>query len=233
MIDQPALAQGLVRVLVVDDQQLIRDGIASLLSIQDGIDVVGTAANGEEALEKARTVQPDVVLMDVRMPVMDGIAATLALRREQPDCQVLMLTTFDDDDYIVAALKVGAVGYLLKDMPDQHLAKAIHAAHRRIYQLDSAVARKVVAALTAGVPSAPPLSQRTVMRGAAPSLLSERELDVVRYIARGATNREIAQALVISEGTVKSHISNVLSRLGLRDRTQIAIYARDHGLLDG
>jgi DNA-binding NarL/FixJ family response regulator len=235
MIDQPALAQGLVRVLVVDDQQLIRDGIASLLSIQDGIDVVGTAANGEEALEKARAVQPDVVLMDVRMPVMDGIAATLALRREQPECQVLMLTTFDDDDYIVAALKVGAVGYLLKDMPDQHLAKAIHAAHRRIYQLDSAVARKVVAALTAGVPSAPPVGQRTVMRGAAPapSLLSERELDVVRYIARGATNREIAQALVISEGTVKSHISNVLSRLGLRDRTQIAIYARDQGLLEG
>jgi DNA-binding NarL/FixJ family response regulator len=162
--------------------------------------------------------------------VMDGIAATVALRRALPDCQVLMLTTFDDDDYIVAALKVGAVGYLLKDMPDEHLAQAIHAAHRRIYQLDAAVARKVVAALTAA--DAPrPAPQPSAPRVAA-TPLSERELDVVRYIARGATNREIAKALVISEGTVKSHISNVLGRLGLRDRTQIAIYARDHDLLN-
>lgn len=214
-----------VRVLVVDDQQLIRDGIASLLSLQDGLAVVGTAANGEEALTRARALSPDVVLMDVRMPVMDGIEATVALRRELPECQVLMLTTFDDEDYIVAALKVGAVGYLLKDMPDQHLAQAIHAAHRRIYQLDPAVARKVVSALTAAPPRpAPPRP--------APTPLSERELDVVRAIARGASNREIAGALFISEGTVKSHISNILGRLGLRDRTQIAIYARDHGLLD-
>lgn len=214
-----------VRVLVVDDQQLIRDGIASLLSLQDGLAVVGTAANGEEALTRARALSPDVVLMDVRMPVMDGIEATVALRRELPECQVLMLTTFDDEDYIVAALKVGAVGYLLKDMPDQHLAQAIHAAHRRIYQLDPAVARKVVSALTAAPPR--PAAPRP-----APTPLSERELDVVRAIARGASNREIAGALFISEGTVKSHISNILGRLGLRDRTQIAIYARDHGLLD-
>jgi DNA-binding NarL/FixJ family response regulator len=227
MRDETSVEQNPVRVLVVDDQQLIRDGIASLLSIQEGLLVVGTAANGEEALEKARALRPDVALMDVRMPVMDGIAATVALRRELPECQVLMLTTFDDDDYIVAALSVGAVGYLLKDMPDQHLAQAIHAAHRRIYQLDAAVARKVVAALAANVPRPQPVPATRP----APSPLSERELDVVRYLARGATNREIARALVISEGTVKSHISNVLGRLGLRDRTQIALYARDHDLL--
>jgi DNA-binding NarL/FixJ family response regulator len=227
MRDETGVEQNAVRVLVVDDQQLIRDGIASLLSIQEGLLVVGTAANGEEALEKARALRPDVALMDVRMPVMDGIAATVALRRELPECQVLMLTTFDDDDYIVAALSVGAVGYLLKDMPDQHLAQAIHAAHRRIYQLDAAVARKVVAALAANAPRPQPVPATRP----APSPLSERELDVVRYLARGATNREIARALVISEGTVKSHISNVLGRLGLRDRTQIALYARDHDLL--
>ena len=211
-----------MRVLVVDDQQLIRDGIAALIGLQEGIVVVGTAANGEEAVSAAGALQPDMVLMDVRMPLMDGIAATALIRRELPHCQVLMLTTFDDEGYIVDALRAGAVGYLLKDLPDQDLASAIHAAHRSIYQLDPAVARKVVAALRSPLPAAPaslPAHE-----------LSERELDVVRQIARGATNRAIAATLTISEGTVKSHISNILSRLGLRDRTQVAIYARDHGL---
>jgi DNA-binding NarL/FixJ family response regulator len=223
-----------VRVLVVDDQQLIRDGIASLLSIQDHIVVVGTAVNGEDALQQARALHPDVILMDVRMPVMDGITATVIVNQELPECCVLMLTTFDDEEYIVEALRAGAVGYLLKDMPDQDLAQAIHSAHRRIYQMDQAVAHKVLAALTtysgaASKPAPAPTPRPT----AAPSStnLSERELDVVRHIARGSTNREIAGALVISEGTVKSHISNILSRLGLRDRTQIALYARDEGLL--
>jgi DNA-binding NarL/FixJ family response regulator len=217
-----------VRVLVVDDQQLIRDGIASLLSLQEGLEVVGTAASGQEALARARELRPHVILMDVRMPVMDGIAATLAVRRELPECQVLMLTTFDEDDYIAEALRAGAVGYLLKDLPDQDLARAIHAAHRRIYQFDPAVASKLLASFT-GAEAAKPAPQRLV--APQPHDLSEREIDVVRQIARGASNREIARALVISEGTVKSHISNILGRLGLRDRTQVAIYARDHGLL--
>jgi DNA-binding NarL/FixJ family response regulator len=231
---EPAGVRSEVRVLVVDDQQLIRDGIASLLSIQENIVVVGTAVNGEDALQQARSLHPDVILMDVRMPVMDGITATTIVNQELPECCVLMLTTFDDEEYIVEALRAGAVGYLLKDMPDQDLAQAIHSAHRRIYQMDQTVARKVVAALTtysgaASKPASAPAPRPT----AAPSStnLSERELDVVRHIARGSTNREIARVLVISEGTVKSHISNILSRLGLRDRTQIALYARDEGLL--
>jgi DNA-binding NarL/FixJ family response regulator len=216
-----------IRVLVVDDQRLMRDGIASLLSIQEGIDVVGTAADGQEALAQARALRPDVILMDVRMPVMNGVAATAAVRREFPECQVLMLTTFDDEAYIVDALRAGAAGYLLKDLPAPSLAQAIHSAHRRIYQLDPSVAQKMVAAITNA--TSPPTPTTSPTR--ADTDLSEREIDVVRLLARGATNREIAEALIISEGTVKNHISNILSRLGLRDRTQVALYARDQGLL--
>ncbi len=223
-----------VRVLVVDDQQLMRDGIASLLSIQDGIEVVGTAANGQEAIEQTLALQPDVVLMDVRMPVLDGVAATAQIRRQLPDCQVLMLTTFDDDEYVIEALRAGASGYLLKDIPAQHLAQAIQAVHRHIYQLDPSVARRVVASLagSASQEQRPPTPlQPTAAPASAvkPGLLTEREIDVLRLIAQGATNREIAERLVISEGTVKNHISNILGRLGLRDRTQAAIYAREQG----
>lgn len=228
----PPPSNAIVRVLVVDDQRLMCEGIASLLSLQEGIEVVGTAENGQKAIEQALALRPDVVLMDVRMPVMDGVTAAAALRRQLPDCQVLMLTTFDDEEYIIDALRVGACGYLLKDIPAEDLAQAIHAAHKRIYQLDRAVARKVVASLIGQVgmrlPAAPPDS--AAVGGSVPDLTA-REIDVLRLIASGATNREIAEALVISEGTVKNHISNILSRLGLRDRTQAAIYAREHGLL--
>ena len=224
-----------VRVLVVDDQQLMRDGIASLLSIQDGIEIVGTAANGQEAIEQALALQPEVVLMDVRMPVLDGVAATAQIRRQLPECQVLMLTTFDDDEYVVEALRAGASGYLLKDIPAQHLAQAIQAVHRQIYQLDPSVARRVVASLTGQASPEPrppaPLQPtgNTSANTTKPGLLTEREIEVLRLIAQGATNREIAERLVISEGTVKNHISNILGRLGLRDRTQAAIYAREQG----
>src|SRR5947209_15993302 len=139
-----------VRVLVVDDQRLMRDGIASLLSIQDGIEIAGTAANGQEALEEALRAKPDVILMDVRMPIMDGVAATAQIRRKLPACKVLMLTTFDDEEYVIEALRVGASGYLLKDIPAHDLAQAVHSVHRGIYQLDPAVAQRVVASLTGG-----------------------------------------------------------------------------------
>ena len=219
-----------VRVLVVDDQRLIRDGIASLLSIQLGIEIVGTATNGHEAIKQAQELQPDVILMDVRMPVMDGVAATTRIRRQFPQCRVLMLTTFDDDAYIIDALRAGASGYLLKDLPPQDLAQAIHTLHRGIYQLDPAVASKVVASLTQSQPSSqPPLTPR--IQTLPVSELTEREIEVLRLIAQGATNREIATQLIISEGTVKNHMSNILSRLGLRDRTQAAIYAKEQGLL--
>jgi DNA-binding NarL/FixJ family response regulator len=235
MTEQESGAARRVRVLVVDDQRLMRDGIASLLSLQPGIEVVGTAANGQEAVEHALAQRPDVVLMDVRMPVLDGVAATALVRHDLPACQVLMLTTFDDDEYIVEALRAGACGYLLKDIPAHDLAQAVQAAHKGIYQLDPAVAAKVVASLRGtsqgSAPAAPPATRTAAQARDRLTDLTEREIEVLRLIARGATNREIAETLIISEGTVKNHISNILSRLQLRDRTQAAIYARETGLL--
>ncbi len=215
-----------VTVLVADDQRLVREGIASLLDIQEGIRVVGEAVNGDEAVEQALALRPDVVLMDVRMPVLDGIAATARIHRQLPGCQVIMLTTFDDEEYIVKSLRAGAVGYLLKDMPASQLAAAVRLAHSGIYQLEPSVAGKLVGMLAGGAgeraPSAapPPVDAD----------LTERELEVLRLIGTGATNREIADQLVVSEGTVKNHVSSILSRLGLRDRTQAALYAHQHGL---
>jgi DNA-binding NarL/FixJ family response regulator len=210
-----------VRVLVVDDQRLIREGIASLLSIQPGIAVVGTAADGNEAIEQALALSPDVVLMDVRMPVMDGVEAVGVLRRRLPGCRALMLTTFDDEEYVVQALRAGASGYLLKDLPAVDLAQAVRLAHAGVDQHDPSVTGRLVAALERA--SRPPKDGDTG--------LTSRELEVLRLIAAGATNREIAQRLFVSEGTVKNHVSNILTRLGLRDRTQAAIYARENHLL--
>lgn len=215
-----------VRLLVVDDQRLIREGIASLLAIQEGIEVVGSAADGQAAIEQALALLPDVILMDVRMPQMDGVTATAAICGRLPNCQVLMLTTFDDEEYVVKALQAGARGYLLKDLPAGDLAQAIRLAHAGIYQLDPAVAGKLVGALNRPDRQANP-SPATAVH----DTLTERELEVLRLIAQGATNREIATRLVVSEGTVKNHVSNILGRLGLRDRTQAAIYAYDHHLL--
>jgi DNA-binding NarL/FixJ family response regulator len=214
-----------VTVLVVDDQRLVREGIASLLEIQDGVRIVGQAVNGQEAIEQAVALSPDVILMDVRMPVMDGIAATVEIRRQAPGCQVIMLTTFDDDEYIIKSLRAGAVGYLLKDIPAAHLAQAVRLAHTGIYQLEPSVAGKLVGMLGSGQPE--PLSASSSFLE---HDLTERELEVLSLIGTGATNREIADKLVVSEGTVKNHVSSILSRLGLRDRTQAALYAYERGL---
>ena len=223
-----------VRVLVVDDQRLMRDGLTSLLGLQAGIELVGDAANGQEALDKAHALLPDVILMDVRMPVLDGVAATKLVRQQLPHCQVLMLTTFDDEESIVTALRAGASGYLLKDMPAEALAQAIKLTHQGVYQLEPSIAGKLVGALVKPTPPALTTPAHTPAGSPAqwpPADLTEREREVLRLIAIGATNREIAERLVISEGTVKNHVSNILNRLGLRDRTQAAIYARDHYLI--
>ncbi|SNT49581.1 DNA-binding response regulator, NarL/FixJ family, contains REC and HTH domains [Asanoa hainanensis] len=212
-----------VRVLVVDDQQLIRESIASLLEVQPGIVVLGTAADGRDAVEKTLALAPDVVLMDVRMPTMDGVEAAAILHRRAPTCRVVMLTTFDDEEYVVEALRAGATGYLLKDLPAKDLADAVRLAHAGVVQFDRAAAARLASALSRPIRSAAPDPAR--------HSLTARELDVLRLLAGGATNREIAQRLYLSEGTVKNHISRVLTRLGLRDRTQAAIYARDNGLL--
>lgn len=217
-----------VTVLVVDDQRLVREGIASLLDIQEGVSVIGQAQDGREAIEKAKTLRPDVILMDVRMPVMDGITATAAVRRQVGECRVLMLTTFDDDEYIVKSLHAGAVGYLLKDIPAGQLAQAVQLAHAGIYQLEPSVAGKLVGML--GSPQQK-IQSDTAATQAIEHDLTDRELQVLRLIATGATNREIADTLVVSEGTVKNHVSSILSRLGLRDRTQAALFAYEHGLI--
>ncbi|GAA1017615.1 DNA-binding response regulator [Acrocarpospora pleiomorpha] len=212
-----------VRVLVVDDQQLIRESIASLLDIQPGITVVGMAGDGRAAVDLVLTLSPDVVLMDVRMPTMDGIEAVAVLRDRAPACRVVMLTTFDDEEYVVAALRAGASGYLLKDRPSRELADAVRLAHAGVVQFDPAAAARLTSALTRT--TAPPPADQ------AGHTLTSREVEVLRLVATGSTNREIARRLYLSEGTVKNHISRILGRLGLRDRTQAAVYARDHGLL--
>lgn len=211
-----------LRLMVVDDQELMRDGLVAILERQPGLHVVAAAADGAEALHKLEAAAPDVVLMDVRMPVMDGVQATAEIRRRMPQVQVLMLTTFDDEGYIVAALKAGAVGYILKNVPAHDLADAVRMAQRGVVQLDPAAAAKVVAVLATA-------TDATACPPEPPSLpaiagLTAREREVMLLVARGASNREIAEALVISEGTVKSHISRILGQLGLRDRTQIAVF---------
>lgn len=216
-----------VTVLVVDDQRLVREGIASLLAIQDGVEISGVAENGQEAVEQALTLRPDIVLMDVRMPIMDGIEATIAIKKALPSCQVLMLTTFDDDEYIVKSLAAGASGYLLKDIPATDLAQAVILTHRGINQMSPSVAGKLIEHLRKDAHLQPGI------RGEIQKDLSitKREMDVLRHLARGATNKEIAEALCVSEGTVKNHVSNILSSLGLRDRVQAALFAHEHNLV--
>jgi DNA-binding NarL/FixJ family response regulator len=217
-----------VRVLLVDDQSLFREALAVLLSVHTDIEVVGEAGNGEEALRRAADRAPDVVLMDLRMPVLDGIAATRRLRVEHPTARVIALTTFDDDEDVFAALRAGAVGYLLKDVSSQRLVEAIHAAARDESVLHPSVAAKVVARFARlADDEAPPRPQPLTVP------LSDRELAVVRLLAEGHSNREIAAALFLAEGTVKNHVTNVLGKLGARDRTQAALRARALGLLGG
>ncbi len=211
-----------VRVLLVDDQALFREALATLLATHDGIDVVGEAGNGEEALGQVAALAPDVVLMDLRMPVLDGVSATRRLRGDHPGVQVIALTTFDDDEDVFAALRAGAVGYLLKDVSSARLIEAVLAAARGESVLQPSVAAKVVARFAQ---LSEPRPQPLVVP------LSEREQDVLRLLADGRSNREIAAKLFLAEGTVKNHVTNLLGKLGARDRTQAALRARDLGLL--
>ena len=214
-----------IKILLVDDQPLFREGLSTLLSVHPDFEVVGEAGNGEEAIKLARSLLPLVVLMDLQMPVLDGVAATRRLHEEQPDCRVIVLTTFDDDEMVFDGLRAGAVGYLLKDAPSEKLAEAIRVAARGETFLQPSVAAKVVAEFAR-------LSRKTVTT-ANPVIepLSEREIEILRLIAQGASNREIAGTLFLAEGTVKNHVTSILGKLEARDRTQAALKAKDCGLI--
>ncbi len=213
-----------IRVLLVDDQALFREGCRTVLSVHAGIEIVGEAANGEEALLRVQALQPDVVLMDLRMPVLDGVASTRRIHREHPQSRVIVLTTFDDDEEVFDALRAGAVGYLLKDTPSARLVEAIEAAARGESFLQPSVAAKVVAEFSRLPPRASPNESLV-------EPLSERELDVLRHLTRGQSNKEIAADLGITEGTVKNHMTNVLGKLGALDRLQAALKAKELGLV--
>jgi DNA-binding NarL/FixJ family response regulator len=212
-----------VRVLIVEDQALVRQGLSTILDLEEGIRVVGEAADGVEALERIPELLPEVALVDVRMPRMDGIELVRRLRQEHPHVMPIFLTTFDDEEYVFEGLRAGGRGYILKDTPSEELAAAIRKVHRGEAVLGAEITSKVIEEFGR-------LSKAPGEHGA--GSLSERELEVLKLVATGASNREIAKKLYITEGTVKNHISNVLRKLGFRDRTQAALYAQEHGWLE-
>jgi NarL family two-component system response regulator LiaR len=217
-----------ISVLIVDDHAMVRQGLQTFLMLHKDIEVIGEAANGLEALKQAEQHRPDVVLMDLVMPELDGIEATRRIRALNPETQVLALTSFIEDEKVFSAIEAGALGYLLKDVSPDDLVQAIRAAHRGEAQLHPEVTKKLmsrVAARTRQPKSAPPETRKPGSEE-----LTERELEVLRLIATGLSNREIAQTLTIAEKTVKTHVSNILSKLHLADRTQAAIYALQEGL---
>jgi DNA-binding NarL/FixJ family response regulator len=212
----------MIRVLLVDDQALFREGLRTVLSAR-GIEVIAEAANGEEAVKLARELAPDVVLMDLRMPVLGGVEATRLIAKLPRAPRVIALTTFDDDESVFEALRAGALGYLLKDTRSEEVVRAISLAARGESLLPPKIATKVVGEL-ARIGASP-------KRDLAAELgLSEREVEVLRELARGASNKEIAAALSIAEGTVKNHVTNVFTKLGVQDRVQAALKARELGL---
>ena len=214
-----------IRILLVDDQALFREGLRTLLSVQPDLEVVGEAANGEEAVQQVQALQPQVVLMDLRMPRLGGVEATRRVRAAAPECQVIVLTTFDDDEEVFDALRAGAVGYLLKDAPSEKLVEAIRAAARGESFLQPSIAAKVVAEFNRLSRARPTANARLV------EPLSDRECEVLRHLASGKSNKEIAAALDLAEGTVKNHMTNILGKLGVLDRTQAALKARELGMI--
>ena len=213
----------MTRVLIVDDDDLMRAGLAELLSGEESIEIVGQARSGREAVDRARKLKPDVVLMDVRMPDMDGIAATAEVGRTVPDVKVLILTTFEQDDYIFGALRAGASGFLLKRTPPEELIAGVQTVASGESLLSPSVTRRVIDRM-AQQPT-PDVANETKL-----AELTPREREVLALVASGFSNREIAAQLVIEEATVRSHIRRILMKLGLRDRVQIVIFAYETGI---
>lgn len=203
-----------ITVMLIDDHRVVRQGLRDFLELQDDIEIVGEAANGDEGVALAREWLPDVVLMDLVMPGIDGVEATRRLKAASPSTKVIVLTSFADDNKVFPAIKAGAISYLLKDVSPEDLAHAIRAAQRNEAVLHPEVAARLMQEFSAPRPNEAPVDQ-----------LTPRELEVLRLIARGKSNKEIADTLIVSEKTVKTHVSNILSKLHLADRTQAAIYA--------
>ena len=212
-----------IRVLLVDDQVLMRRGLRKLLEVEDGIEVVGEAADSVEALRLIPETRPEVALVDARMPKMDGVELIRRLSQEHPRVAAIVLTTFDDDEYVFGGLRAGARGYLLKDTPPEELVSGIEKASRDETVLGGQIASRVVSELRRRTDPA----ERPSRSG--DEILSEREVEVAKLVGAGTTNREIAHRLYITEGTAKNHISKILRKLGFRDRTQLALYAVERG----
>ncbi|MFQ5617304.1 MAG: response regulator [Anaerolineales bacterium] len=221
-----------ISILVVDDQRLMRDGLRILLELEPDFDVVGEAENGQAALDAYEQLTPDIVLMDIRMPVMDGVEAIRRLRARWPDARVIILTTFDDDEYVFEGLRAGALGYLLKDVSGEELADAIHTVVGGGALIDPSVTRKVVAEFarlmspSIGFPSPAQPGNESL-----PEPLSDREFEILQLLSEGLTNREIARRVYLAEGTVKNYVSNILGKIGARDRTHAVIKGQEMGLL--
>ena len=209
----------MIKVLIVDDHAVVREGLRTYLMLEDHVELVGEAANGREAVTLATRLQPDVVLMDLQMPEMDGVNATRVIKERLPSTKVVVLTSFTDDQHVLPAIKAGATGYILKDASAHEVLRAIEAASRGQAQLDPVVARRLMEQVTSPPPERSPASD-----------LTPRELEVIRLVARGMSNKEIARELVTSERTIKGHVSNILGKLGLADRTQAALFAVREGI---
>lgn len=214
----------MIKVLIVDDQPIVRQGLVMVVDHMDGIQVIGEASDGREAVDKCKWIQPDVILMDVQMPEMNGVEATAIIKRVFPAVNVIILTTFNDDQYIFEALKSGASGYLLKDALPQQIKEAIEAVYRGGALIQPDVAQKVVTRIREW-------DQPSREKDPRLHLLTEREIELLRLIGEGKNNNEIADELNITRGTVKNHISNILVKLDLRDRTQLAIFALKNDLV--
>lgn len=210
-----------MKVLICDDQAIVRDGLAMLLKLEPDIEVVGTAEDGARAIEMVAKEGPDLVLMDLKMPIMNGVEATRQIRTRYPQVRVLVLTTFDNDEWVLDAIHAGASGYLLKDTPRDVLVKAIRGTVTGKTYLDPGVAGKILDRVS---------THQTEPSGLVTSKLTEREIEILRLMAQGLNNKEISDHLFLSEGTVRNHVSSILEKLGVSDRTQAAVIAIRHGI---